>query len=84
MAQTEDPAGRKAIVLQLVDKISKNRVVEVIFQRRRETSIFDRDQDGIRWISKVLSPAYESGVDKIAEELEKVVKGTHPKYALKA
>ncbi|MBX7066588.1 MAG: hypothetical protein K1X28_05105 [Parachlamydiales bacterium] len=82
--QTEDPAGRKALVLRLVDKMNPHRVsVERIFQRFRETCILPgfRGKDGSRWVSKFLSS--NGNAAQIAEELRQVVRGTHSRYKLK-
>jgi hypothetical protein len=82
IVQTEDPAGRKALVLKIVRRDSpENLVIETIFQRRRETCIFDRDRDGICWISKKLAP--DQAVDSISTNLDQLMRGVHPEYILK-
>lgn len=85
IVQTEDPLGRIAFVLRLVDRRKPNVVlIERIFQRCRETSIIPswRTQDGSCWISKILSP--NGNAAEIAVHLRQVALGIHPKFKLKA
>ncbi len=83
--QTEDPAGRKAVVVWLVDKRTGQLRVEVIFQRYRETCIMPPCvQDGRTWLSKVLVPNGDGNVEPVAAALAQVIQGVHPRWALRA
>jgi hypothetical protein len=98
MIQTEDPAGRKAVAIKIVDrKDPQIKRVEVISQRRRETSLlfalewdFVRDDkmapiywgDGKSWQSKYLAPKIGTPVRDIAEQLTQLRLGTHPKWMI--
>lgn len=82
--QTQDPVGRMAFVVRLVEKRRPDLVlIERIFQRCRETCIIPnlRKQDGSCWISKILVP--NGNASEIAEELRQVALGIHPRYTLK-
>lgn len=85
IVQGEDQAGRKFVLLRLIDKKTDEVFIERIFQRRRETCIApsNRGQDGSAWVNETndFRPAVW-GADKIADSIKEILANTHPKYRL--
>lgn len=82
ISQTEDDAGRKAVLIKLYDNVWKMDLVEVVYQCYRETDA--RACWKSCYLGKNEIGPEEQRLDEIVSNLEQVMTGKHIRYSLRA